>query len=100
MGAQAIKRRCNSKVLDLKRDNIEDILNWRDFYREHKEYRFVGVLHDRYYGADGSPTPDGQALEEVRSVGKQAQELEQQFNKRFMSCNMKHESAKTYVELW
>merc|ERR1712232_1245027 len=93
-------KKADSKVLDLKRENIADILNWRDFYRESEVYRFVGVLHDRYFGADGSQTADGQLLEEARSVGKQAQELEQQLNKRFMSCNSKHESAKSYVELW
>ena len=49
-------------VRDLDVMAIGDVVGWRTFFQQHKEYKFVGFLHGLYHDANGAPT---NALHEV-----------------------------------
>lgn len=85
------------KVIDDVRDldvmAVADIIGWRDFYRKHKTYHFVGVLAGLYYDASGAPT---NALRDVDHMGNQAENAkahEEKQMKEFPSCIMKHDGT-------
>jgi predicted heme/steroid binding protein len=45
-----------SDVADLTGEGLREVFFWRNFYRDHQEYRQVGVVADLYYDAAGQPT--------------------------------------------
>lgn len=70
------------------------VVEWRAFYRNHKTYGKVGVLHGLYYDASGAPT---EALREVEALAAESrllddasQELEQ---RRYSGCGMSFVAA-------
>lgn len=72
---------------------VAEIVGWRKFYREHKQYAYVGVLHGIYYNADGTPTD---ALAEVEAMSAQAADVEKVENDKraaFPGCDMAHTAA-------
>lgn len=49
----------------LKNSDLVGLVDWRDFYRKHEVYKFVGKLLDpRYYDEHGEPTQDMMVLQE------------------------------------
>uniref|UniRef100_A0A7R9VYK3 Cytochrome b5 heme-binding domain-containing protein n=1 Tax=Pseudictyota dubia TaxID=2749911 RepID=A0A7R9VYK3_9STRA len=42
---------------DMPMTQLGGIVGWRDFYRKHESYKFVGVLAGKFYDNDGKPTP-------------------------------------------
>lgn len=90
----------NSRVLDLDAEDLQGILSWRDFYRNHESYRFVGLLAERYFDENGAPTPEILRIEDLHAAQGKVAKLREELQKRFAGCNSKHESAKTYFEVW
>jgi hypothetical protein len=43
-------------VSDLSPAQCSSLYTWMKFYQTHKTYKQVGVLHGRYYDANGYPT--------------------------------------------
>eukprot|EP01064_Diplonema_japonicum_P019686 TRINITY_DN2847_c0_g2_i1.p1 TRINITY_DN2847_c0_g2~~TRINITY_DN2847_c0_g2_i1.p1 ORF type:complete len:319 (+),score=70.47 TRINITY_DN2847_c0_g2_i1:94-957(+) len=85
---------------DLTDTQIKSIMEWRQFYRDHEDYRFVGVLEGDYFTASGQPT---EHLLEVNKAFERAthnENLQKDVSKQFLTCNSKHEAAKDYFELW
>lgn len=58
----------------LKNSELPGLVDWRDFYRKHKVYKFVGKLIDpRYYDENGEPTADMMILQERIQVARAEQ---------------------------
>lgn len=86
-------------VEGLDNEAIGGIVDWRKFYREHQEYRFVGYLDGTYYGEDKQPTPELLAVEATGSDVKNQQEVLEQLKNTFKSCNS-NTQADPDVEIW
>ena len=39
---------------DMKDSEIGGVVSWRDFYRDHEQYKFIGLLESEYFDKDGS----------------------------------------------
>jgi len=90
-----------SSLVDLPSSEIAEVMRWRnEFYRPHKEYNFVGLVNDRYYNDKGERTIELMKLERMQKGSANADEERKKLEKRFMSCNSKHESGKPNLQLW
>ena len=66
-----------TEVLTLK--ELSGLPSWRDFYRNHPEYKFVGRLIDpRYYDKEGNPTHEMINFEARLETAIQLRKQEQQ----------------------
>ena len=54
-------------ILDLKPKEMQSIEQWKAFYDDHEEYKFVGLLEGEFYTVDGEPTS---VLNQVRQILK------------------------------
>lgn len=79
--------------------DIDAVLHWQGFYVEHETYRFVGVLNERYYDADGKPTAEFAKVEKLKTASTSAEQARKAMNDRFMSCNSRSGAA-IKTELW
>mmetsp|Transcript_27924 Transcript_27924/g.65103 ORF Transcript_27924/g.65103 Transcript_27924/m.65103 type:complete len:284 (+) Transcript_27924:38-889(+) len=89
-----------SEVLDLDDEGITEVLGWRTFYRDHKEYTFEGVLAERYFDENGDPTEEHKRLEAMHEASNSRGKTKEDLRKRFPSCNTKHEAVSSYFEIW
>jgi len=90
----------SSRISHLDPSSALDVLQWRNFYRTHKSYRFVGFLNELYYDADGRPTAELAAVESLERQGKQQEILEKDLEKRFKSCNTRSGQNRPHIEIW
>jgi hypothetical protein len=88
-----------SRIDDLSSDQVESVLQWREFYRTHETYRYVGVLAERYYDDAGTPTAALGTVEKLQEATNLIQNARDAFNKRFKSCNSRS-GADIKTELW
>mmetsp|Transcript_47244 Transcript_47244/g.143051 ORF Transcript_47244/g.143051 Transcript_47244/m.143051 type:complete len:169 (-) Transcript_47244:656-1162(-) len=60
---------------EMKMTELGGIVGWRDFYRKHESYNFVGFLEGKFYDKDGKPTPlldiTNKRLETLAMIGAQ-----------------------------
>lgn len=86
------------KSLDvLKNSELIGVVSWRDFYRDHEVYQFVGLLEDeRYYDAEGKPT---QPMIELGKRIKVAQQEEEVKAKERAIARKKRKEAKAKAKL-
>lgn len=60
----------------LTNEQLIGVVGWRDFYKNHEVYKFIGLLEDeRYYTADGKPTPQLVELNKRLKVAEQEEEV-------------------------
>eukprot|EP01062_Namystynia_karyoxenos_P004522 TRINITY_DN115_c1_g1_i1.p1 TRINITY_DN115_c1_g1~~TRINITY_DN115_c1_g1_i1.p1 ORF type:complete len:322 (+),score=118.85 TRINITY_DN115_c1_g1_i1:63-968(+) len=92
---------------DFTPEQVQGVLDWRKFYREHKpdpgmvgSYRFVGVLDGEFYDAEGKRKPALDAAEEKMRIWERTQEVTKKFDDQFKSCNSRTESKNEYFEVW
>lgn len=67
---------------------VLDVTGWRDFYRKHESYRFVGVLDGLYFDGAGQPTDALREVNEMEVRGREVTRREEQLQKQLPSCNM------------
>eukprot|EP00439_Symbiodinium_sp_Y106_P007459 s3113_g1.t1 len=79
---------------------VSDVMQWRSFYRQHEEYRFVGFLEGPYYAADGSLTPKLQSLEDTQAQTEKVSKTMAEARQRFKACNSKSKHGDDNTELW
>lgn len=79
---------------------VQPILDWRNFYRAHEEYRFVGYLEGHFYDAQGKAKPELTQVEAMHDAQQRMDRIIQDLSAQFPSCNSRVESAKPYFELW
>jgi hypothetical protein len=61
---------------ELKNSDLPGLVDWRDFYRKHNVYKFVGKLIDpRYYDENGEPTQDMMMLQQRIQTARAEQAL-------------------------
>jgi len=94
-------RKLLSKIVDMKPESVKDILDWRDFYRKHEKYRFVGFLQGRYFDARGARVI-GQLdkAEEIYLAAQDLDKVREDFESRFKACNIKNTQADAHIEIW
>eukprot|EP00760_Papus_ankaliazontas_P027883 PhM_4_TR3458/c0_g1_i1/m.23133 len=72
---------------------IKSVVGWRDFYRTHATYEFVGRLVGHFYDADGTPTQHlKDALAQVAEATS-AEEYEDELRKTFSPCDVHAQSG-------
>lgn len=64
-------------VLDYEGPEIMAMEQWRDFYEDHEEYRFLGVLDGEYYDSTGKETPYLLKIREKVMIAKIEVEVEE-----------------------
>jgi predicted heme/steroid binding protein len=75
------------EVIDLGYSQLYSILDWRKFFREHKEYFKVGVLDGLYYDKHGKPTAMYYKLEKTFRAVLDWKKEEENEKKKHPSCN-------------
>ena len=61
-------------VSSLTAEQMMGVDHWLGFYRDHEKYQKVGVLHGRYWDAEGRPTPAQAAAMAKIAEGKALKE--------------------------
>lgn len=89
-----------SRIDDLDAEEFKSIMGWRDFYREHETYRFVGILEGRYFSAGGKPTAELEKLEAINTASVKVDEIKKQWRKQYKSCNSRSEGKNPFFEIW
>ena len=46
----------NDSLDDMKESAIGAVTHWRDFFRDDKQYKFIGLLESEYFDKVGSPS--------------------------------------------
>ena len=87
-------------VSDLGDEALKDVLDWRDFYRTHDKYRFVGFLEGPYFDKEGKPTHEHDLVAKKHNVIADATVTLQELRERFKSCNQRSHSENTFYEIW
>ena len=64
------------------------VWDWRQFYRDHADYPFSGLLVGSYYDSQGRPTAALQAVEEQVALAEQAAERRDQAERDIPRCNL------------
>ena len=60
----------------LSNTELMGVVGWRDFYRDHEVYQYVGLLHDeRFYDSNGKPTKPMIELGKRIKVAKYEEEI-------------------------
>ena len=80
-------------VADLNVMAISEVVGWRNFYRRHKTYRRIGVMHGLYFNPDGSPTEMLAAVEAKAAEATAIQDEEDARSKRFPGCDMMYNAS-------
>lgn len=79
----------------LKDSELPGLADWRDFYRKHEKYKFVGKLIDeRYYNEIGEPTEAMIKLLERIQVARAEQRVKEKKRKEERAKRKKTETAK------
>ncbi|CAE8644056.1 unnamed protein product, partial [Polarella glacialis] len=89
-----------SSLVDLEEDEVYEVLRWRDFYRKHETYRFVGYLQGPYFGADGKATPELKTVKQQQASSAEREDLLNKLSLRFKGCNSKHVAADPFFKVW
>ncbi len=80
----------------LKPTELPGLAEWRDFYRKHEVYKFVGKLIDpRFYDETGEPTPDMIAFVERVQVARAEQALKAKQRREERLNKQRKASSKT-----
>lgn len=82
------------------KEQVADVMQWRSFYRNHEQYRFVGFLQGVYYSEEGAATPTLQNLEEAQSLVEKATKAMKAARERYKACNSKTKQEDRNLELW
>jgi len=90
----------SAKIIDLSVDDIESVLSWRRFYRDHKTYRFVGFVAGRYFSPDGRPTDEQVELERIYEAYQRGEAVREGLRTRFPRCSSQHESPGDFTDFW
>eukprot|EP01060_Flectonema_neradi_P015051 TRINITY_DN21735_c0_g1_i1.p1 TRINITY_DN21735_c0_g1~~TRINITY_DN21735_c0_g1_i1.p1 ORF type:complete len:317 (+),score=78.90 TRINITY_DN21735_c0_g1_i1:82-1032(+) len=85
---------------DLTPEQIKTVLDWRKFYREHEEYRLVGKLVGDYFNEKGEKTEHLLQCEEKYEGALNIENTKASYQKKYLSCNTRHEAAKPTFEVW
>lgn len=89
-----------SSMEDLDIQKMMEVFEWRDFYRNHDKYRFVGVVDERYYDAAGEPTAELRRVEQLHKGWKDMDRVAGGLQGRYKNCNSKFTSAAKTTDLW
>lgn len=82
----------NTEVL--KSTELPGLVEWRDFYRAHNVYKFVGKLIDpRYYDDMGEPTPDMMVLQKRIQEARAEQALKSKIRREERLKKQKEKEA-------
>ena len=84
----------NDDVRDLNVMAIQDVTGWREFYRNHKVYRKVGVVVGLYFDENGLETEAFHDVEKLAAEADTVQAREDDIKKMYPGCDMLHEAAK------
>jgi len=85
----------NQDTLTLTPNQIQEIVQWREFYVEHEEYKFMGHLYGKYYDNDAKPTSALKTIEGMLAIAKENIEKEKKSNASYARCNMRHRSNRS-----
>mmetsp|Transcript_49938 Transcript_49938/g.140482 ORF Transcript_49938/g.140482 Transcript_49938/m.140482 type:complete len:124 (-) Transcript_49938:100-471(-) len=78
----------------LKSTELPGLVEWRDFYRAHNVYKFVGKLIDpRYYDDTGEPTPDMMVLQKRIQEARAEQALKSKIRREERLKKQKEKEA-------
>lgn len=76
-------------VLDLSVEDLKSIVGWLEFYRNHKEYNWVGVLHGRYFDCNGKATAERLSVfDKIKEAGLPAQSADELLLGRQQFCQI------------
>jgi hypothetical protein len=78
-------------IADLRPEDIASILHWREFYENHKDYKFVGVVAGRFYNAQGDALPllnDSEKAVEKYKAQETAKEAAAAHGVEVVLCNV------------
>eukprot|EP00927_Polykrikos_kofoidii_P057449 TRINITY_DN51595_c0_g1_i1.p1 TRINITY_DN51595_c0_g1~~TRINITY_DN51595_c0_g1_i1.p1 ORF type:complete len:346 (-),score=61.45 TRINITY_DN51595_c0_g1_i1:204-1193(-) len=90
-----------SATLDgLEDGQVNDVIQWRSFYRKHETYRFVGFLDGPYFDNTGASSEEHARIQKIRKTQQNLASLEGDFRKRFMTCNTKFVHKNPMTEIW
>lgn len=79
----------------LKNSELPALADWRDFYRKHNVYKFVGRLIDpRYFGETGEPTEAMMQLQERIQIARAEHLLKAKQRKEEREKKKKQKNAK------
>lgn len=80
----------------LKTSELPGLAEWRDFYRTHPTYKFVGKLIDpRYYDENGEPTSDMMDLQRRIQEGRAEQAVKAKIRREERQKRLKEKAATT-----
>ena len=83
-----------SDILDFgATQKLLDVTGWRDFYRKHETYKFVGRVVGSYYDRDGRATATLEEVERLKETALTRQAADAAFGQTVLGCNMKHVAA-------
>ncbi|CAE7482911.1 MAPR4 [Symbiodinium sp. CCMP2456] len=100
MSSGNFKQDATPSLHGFSKEQVADVMQWRSFYRNHEQYRFVGFLQGVYYSEEGTATPTLQNLEEAQSLVEKATKAMTAARERFKACNSKTNQGDPYMELW
>jgi len=86
-------------VDDLAPRQVSDIWDWKIFYRNHKDYFYVGKLHGHYYDEKGEPTEHLAKIKETLKEAERLKTLDDEENQKWPGCNSKWDQV-TGGEIW
>jgi predicted heme/steroid binding protein len=84
-------------VTDLEASQVLEVFDWVDFYRKHATYKFVGLLHDVYYDANGAPTAKYRRMRALAAEGATLKQADEELRKLWPGCNMRSSPAEGRV---
>jgi hypothetical protein len=61
-------------------EQLDGVIDYLKFYQNHKSYKFVGLLHGRYFNANGSPTVKYQEFLRLRTERERLKQQAQKGN--------------------
>ncbi|GBG30884.1 Neuferricin-like [Hondaea fermentalgiana] len=86
-------------ILDLNAGDVQGIVQWRDFYRSHKDYSFKGKLVGRFYDPMGQPTLEIEKIQAIIADEEEAAAARAASKLQYPLCNSRWTQAEGY-EVW
>jgi predicted heme/steroid binding protein len=74
-------------VSSLETSKLPSVEKWVEFYRSHETYKFVGVLHGRYYNEQGHRTDAWKQARARMNEANKEQSKGEEYLKQFPACN-------------